>query len=121
MTQTIVIVGAGQGGFQVAASLRDEKFDGRIVLVGDEPELPYQRPPLSKAYMNRTMLDSGIYLRPETYFAQQNIELMIGETVTRIERVERNIVLGSGSRIAYDHLVLATGARNRLSSSTGSL
>lgn len=114
MTQTIVIVGAGQGGFQVAASLRDEKFDGRIVLVGDEPELPYQRPPLSKAFMNRTMLDSGIYLRPETYFAQQNIELMIGETVTRIERVERNIVLGSGSRIAYDHLVLATGARNRL-------
>jgi 3-phenylpropionate/trans-cinnamate dioxygenase ferredoxin reductase subunit len=112
--RTVVIVGAGQGGFQVAASLRDEKFDGRIVVVGDEPELPYQRPPLSKAYMNRTMLDSGIYLRPETYFTQQNIDVMAGETVTRIARGEKCVALGSGARLAYDHLVLATGARNRL-------
>lgn len=112
--RTVVIVGAGQGGFQVAASLRDGKFDGRIVLIGDEPEIPYQRPPLSKAYMNRTMLDSGIFLRPDAYFGQQNIELMTGETVTRIDRVDRSIAFGSGERLTYDHLVLATGARNRL-------
>ncbi|NIK48228.1 3-phenylpropionate/trans-cinnamate dioxygenase ferredoxin reductase subunit [Variibacter gotjawalensis] len=94
--------------------MRDEKFDGRIVLVGDEPELPYQRPPLSKAYMNRTMLDSGIYLRPDTFFAQHNIELMTGAMVTRVDRVAKQIALGSGGRLDYDHLVLATGARNRL-------
>lgn len=117
--RTVVIVGAGQGGLQVAASLRDARFDGRIILIGDEPELPYQRPPLSKAYMNRTMLDSGIYLRSEAYFPQQNIELMTGETVTRIDRADRSIALGSGARLGYDHLVLATGARNRLLSVAG--
>lgn len=119
MSRTIVIVGAGQGGFQVAASLRDEKFDGRIVLIGDEPELPYQRPPLSKAYMNRTMLDSGIYLRPESYFATQNIEVIAGVSAARIAREAKHVELDAGRTVAYDHLVLATGARNRLLPLTG--
>ena len=113
--RTVVIVGAGQGGFQVAASLRDEKFDGRIVTVGDEPELPYQRPPLSKAYMNRTMLDSGIYLRPETLLRAAEHRGDDGQDRQRASSAARRASRSApGRRLAYDHLVLATGARNRL-------
>jgi 3-phenylpropionate/trans-cinnamate dioxygenase ferredoxin reductase subunit len=66
---TVVIVGAGQGGFQVAASLREHRFEGRIVLVGDEPGLPYQRPPLSKAYLTGAMEADGLLLRRQPFYA----------------------------------------------------
>ena len=107
------IVGAGQAGFQAAASLRQEGFAGRIVLIGDEPVPPYQRPPLSKSYLAG---DSGLdelWLRPETFYTQHEIDLVAGEAVTAIDRRDRRLQLGSGGEIPWDHLVLATGARYR--------
>ena len=110
---TVVIVGAGQAGFQAATSLRQAGFDGRIVLVGDEPCIPYDRPPLSKSYLaGETGLD-GLWLRPETFYQKERIELELGETVTAIDRQTRHVELASGRKIAYDRLVLATGARFR--------
>ncbi|MBV9747364.1 MAG: FAD-dependent oxidoreductase [Acetobacteraceae bacterium] len=109
----MVIVGTGQGGFQVAASLREEGFDGRVLLVGDEPDLPYQRPPLSKAYLTGEADADLVRMRPETFFAEHGVELRAGEQVTRIDRAERQVVLASGKALPYDHLVLALGARNR--------
>ncbi len=109
----IVIAGAGQAGFQAAASLRDHGYAGRVVLVGDEPELPYQRPPLSKAYLDGKADEEMLQLRPASFFGEHGIEYRSGESLVRIRRAEREVELSSGQRLAYDHLVLATGSRNR--------
>ena len=109
----VVILGAGQGGFQVATSLREAGFTGCIALVGDEPELPYQRPPLSKAYLAGALAAEGVRLRPHSFYDDHRIELMAGERVTAIERRERRLLFASGAKLGYDHLVLATGARPR--------
>ena len=110
---TVVIVGTGQGGFQVAASLRDEGFDGRAILVGDEVHLPYQRPPLSKAYLTGEADADLVRMRPGKFFAEHGVELRAGERVARIDRAGQRVVLASGEALPYDHLVLALGARNR--------
>ena len=107
------ILGAGQAGFQAAASLRQEGFDGRIVLIGDEPVPPYQRPPLSKSYLAAESGLDELWLRPETFYPAHKIDLLAGETVRSIERKERRLRLGAGADIAWDHLILATGARFR--------
>jgi 3-phenylpropionate/trans-cinnamate dioxygenase ferredoxin reductase subunit len=110
----VAVVGAGQAGFQAASSLRQEGFGGRIVLIGDEPGLPYQRPPLSKSYLAG---DSGLdelWLRPEAFYEKQEIELVTGKAVTALDRARRCLVLASGGTIECDHLVLATGARCRM-------
>jgi len=109
----VAIVGTGQAGFQAAASLRQDGFAGRIVMIGDEPVPPYQRPPLSKSYLAR---DSGLdelWLRPESFYAQHQIEVLARETLTAIDRTERRLQLASGAELSWDHLVLATGARFR--------
>jgi 3-phenylpropionate/trans-cinnamate dioxygenase ferredoxin reductase component len=109
----VAIVGAGQAGFQTASSLRQEGFDGRIVLIGDEAGLPYQRPPLSKSYLAG---DSGLdelWLRPQAFYETQRIELVTDETVTAIDQPGHRLRLGSGGAIPCDHVVLATGARFR--------
>jgi 3-phenylpropionate/trans-cinnamate dioxygenase ferredoxin reductase subunit len=112
-SERIVIVGSGQAGFQVAASLRDEGYGGAITIVGEEPDLPYQRPPLSKAYLSGKANDDQILLRPQAFYATRNIELRAPEQVVRILRGAQQVELGCGARIGYDHLVLATGARAR--------
>src|SRR3984893_7871737 len=107
------IIGAGQAGFRAGASLRDSGFAGRVILIGDEPVPPYQRPPLSKSYLAG---DSGLeelWLRPESFYAKQEIDLVAGETVTAIDRTERRLRLASGGEVSWDHVVLATGARYR--------
>jgi 3-phenylpropionate/trans-cinnamate dioxygenase ferredoxin reductase subunit len=109
----VAIVGAGQAGFQVAASLRDEGFGGRVVLIGDEPALPYQRPPLSKSYLAGQTGVDDLWLRPVEFYAKQQIDLIHGDAVTSIGRQARRLELASGAAIAWDHLVLATGARCR--------
>jgi 3-phenylpropionate/trans-cinnamate dioxygenase ferredoxin reductase component len=109
----VAIVGAGQAGFQTASSLRQEGFDGRVVLIGDEPGLPYQRPPLSKSYLAGESGLDELWLRPEAFYEKQGIDLVTGETVTAIDRPRRRLRLASGGEIACDHLVLATGARFR--------
>jgi len=110
----VVVVGAGHGGFQLAASLRQHGYDGRVMLIGDEPHLPYQRPPLSKDYLDGKIGLDLLLMRPETFFTEHRIDLLMGETVTAIDRAAKTVVVASGSRIEYDHLVLATGARNRI-------
>jgi 3-phenylpropionate/trans-cinnamate dioxygenase ferredoxin reductase subunit len=109
----VAIVGTGQAGFQAAASLRQEGFSGRIVLIGDEPVPPYQRPPLSKSYLARESGLDELWLRPEIFYTQHQIEVLAGESVTAIDRSERRLQLASGGKLAWDHLVLATGARCR--------
>ena len=116
---TTVIVGTGQAGFQVAASLRDLNYDGRIVLVGDEIHHPYQRPPLSKAYLDGKTDEVGLQIRPERFFADRRIDIRVGQRVDRIDREQRAVVLGSGETLDYDNLVLATGSRNRVLQGSG--
>lgn len=109
---TVLVVGAGQSGFQAVASLRDRGFDGRVVLIGDEPGVPYQRPPLSKAYLAGTAGLEQLHLRDEDFFAEKDIELVAGR-VAEIDRTASRVRLEDGTEQAYDFLVLATGARNR--------
>lgn len=109
---SVTIVGAGQAGFQVAASLRQGGFKGKVSLIGDEPGLPYQRPPLSKAYMLGKIKRESLAFRPEAFYQEQDIEL-IHDTAVEIDRQNRQVVLKSGNSCQYDHLVLATGAHNR--------
>jgi 3-phenylpropionate/trans-cinnamate dioxygenase ferredoxin reductase subunit len=110
---SVVIVGAGQAGFQAAASLRELGYAGRVVLVGDEACLPYQRPPLSKAHLKAEAEDHQLHFRPDTFFAERAIELRAPECVRAIDRAARRVELASGATLGYDHLVLATGARPR--------
>ncbi len=113
MEPGIVVVGAGQAGFQLAASLREGGYRGPVTLVGDEPALPYQRPPLSKAYLAGKTDADGLALRPAGFFADHDITHRVASPATGIDRDGRRLVLGDGTALPYHHLVLATGARNR--------
>ncbi len=108
-----LIIGAGQGGFQVAASLREHGYAAPIILIGDEGMLPYQRPPLSKAYLLGEMGAERLLLRPQAFYATRSIELVLDDAARAIDRAAGSATLASGRRVAYDHLVLALGARNR--------
>jgi 3-phenylpropionate/trans-cinnamate dioxygenase ferredoxin reductase component len=109
----VIIVGAGHGGYQAAASLRQSGFGGRVCLINDEAHLPYQRPPLSKAYIKGSAGPESLMFRPEKFYADQKIELIAGR-VGSIDRQSRKVKLASGDVFDYGHVVLATGARNRL-------
>ncbi|MBE7244921.1 MAG: oxidoreductase [Actinomycetospora chiangmaiensis] len=113
MEPGIVVVGAGQAGFQVAASLREGGYHGSLTLVGDEAALPYQRPPLSKAYLAGKTDAEGLALRPATFFADHGITRHEASPAAAIDRGGRRLLLADGSALPYAHLVLATGARNR--------
>lgn len=109
----VVIVGAGHAGGSVAAFLRQYGHEGRIVLIGDEPLLPYQRPPLSKAWLKGEADADSLLLKPADWYAENNVMLRLGGVAERINRSERTVTLASGEVIPYDFLVLATGARAR--------
>jgi len=109
----VVIVGAGHAGFQLAASLRQLGYRERIGLINDEAHLPYQRPPLSKAYLKGTGGPDSLMFRPDRFYREQNIDLIADRAVS-IDRAARKLLLASGASLDYGHLVLATGARNRL-------
>lgn len=109
----IVIVGAGHGGVQLAASLREEGYDGKLILLGDEKDLPYQRPPLSKAYLKRATPEDGVLLRGPDFYPKNNIELVLGERAIEIDRAARRLHLKSGQTLDYTRLVLATGGVQR--------
>ncbi len=109
----VIIAGAGHAGFQLAASLRQNGFAERIALLNDEGHLPYQRPPLSKAYLKGTGGPDTLMFRPEKFYHDQNIDL-IADRAAAIDRAARKVTLASGASLDYGHLVLATGARNRL-------
>jgi len=110
---TVAIVGAGLAGFQVASALRDQKFAGRVVLVGDEPHRPYHRPPLSKSFLLADTDEPSLAMRPDAYYAEKQIELMSSTRAVAIDRTHRKLALDNGSVVDFEHLVLAVGARNR--------
>src|SRR5580658_7737341 len=110
---TIVIVGAGHGGVQLAASLREEGYGGKLILLGDEKDLPYQRPPLSKAFMKRETPEDGVLLRGPDFYAQKSIDLRLGERAVEIDHAARVLRLASGIPVPYGRLVLSTGGLQR--------
>ncbi len=108
----VVIVGAGQAGASCAAKLRSSGFDGDVTLIGAEPVPPYQRPPLSKAYLLGDMALERLYLRPQRFYEEQSISLRMGAPVTGIDSTAKTLTL-AGETIAYDDLVLTTGSAPR--------
>ncbi len=109
----VVIVGAGHAGVQAAAALREDGFERAITLLSAEAELPYQRPPLSKAYLKGQMDLAGLPLKAQPFFDKHQIGLALGVAATRIDRAGRFVELSNGETTPYDHLILATGARAR--------
>jgi 3-phenylpropionate/trans-cinnamate dioxygenase ferredoxin reductase subunit len=110
---TVVIVGASLTGAKAAEALREEGFDGRIVLLGEEAERPYERPPLSKDYLRGEAGREKIYVHDEGFYAAHDIELRTSTPVTVLEPGSSEVVLASGERLRYDRLLLATGATPR--------
>jgi 3-phenylpropionate/trans-cinnamate dioxygenase ferredoxin reductase subunit len=109
----IVIVGASLAGATAAATLREEGFDGEIRLIGAEPELPYNRPPLSKGYLRQQERFEDQLVKPAAFYAEQRIELTLGVRATAIDAAQRVVVLATGERVAYDRLLVTTGSRHR--------
>ena len=108
----IVVVGAGQAGAACVARLRSDGFDGEITLIGEESAPPYQRPPLSKKYLLGEMELERLYLRPESYYPENAIDLHLDMTVEAIDRQAKCVISGE-TRVPYDHLVLTTGSYPR--------
>lgn len=113
MNDSVVIVGAGQAGFEAATSLRSKGYAGDITVIGDEAGVPYQRPPLSKAYLKGQADPDSVALRPLDYFPAHRIDLRCAYPVVDIDRPGKTVELANGTRVGYDHLILATGTRNR--------
>ncbi len=113
MPQTFVIVGAGLAGAKAAETLRSEGFDGRIVLIGAEAERPYERPPLSKEYLRGEATREKVYVHQDGFYEENEIELRVRTSVAAVDAASREAVLESGERLAFDRLLLATGAAPR--------
>ncbi len=111
--QTFVIAGASLAGAKAAETLRDEGFDGRVVLVGTEQERPYERPPLSKEYLRGEAGRDKVYVHGEGYYAEHDIDVRLGRTVTRIDTPAKHVTLDDGEQVPYDRLLIATGSEPR--------
>src|SRR3954452_5760157 len=109
----IVIAGAGHAGGSAARFLRQYGWKGGIVLVGEEPDAPYQRPPLSKAWLKGEATAESLALRPARFYVQQSIDMRLGTRVTAVDRAARQVALSDGTTLGYDRLILALGARPR--------
>lgn len=116
----MVIIGAGHAAGQAAASLRQEKYTGPITIIGDEAHLPYQRPPLSKAYLSGSQEVERVYLRAEKFYQEKEIDLKLSTRATAIDPDAKAVELEDGSKIDYDKLLISTGSRPRLLSIPGS-
>lgn len=115
--ETVLIIGAGQAAAQTAVSLRQGGFDGKITIIGDEPHPPYQRPPLSKAYLKGELEDERLYFKNSEWYEAQNVEVITGTKVTSIDiehsHAKTNAKSDKDRTVAFDHLVFTTGSRNR--------
>lgn len=109
----VLIVGAGHGGANAAALLRQHGFDGSVSLVGDENAFPYQRPPLSKDYLKGAMSEEDLLIKPRDFYADQQIDVRFGCAATELDAASRKLTLADGTVLEYDALVLATGAAPR--------
>jgi 3-phenylpropionate/trans-cinnamate dioxygenase ferredoxin reductase subunit len=110
MVSSIVVVGGGQAGAQAIDTLRREGFTGRLVLVCDEPELPYQRPPLSKKFLSAELAADRLLFRHRTFYDEHRVELMLGVGAERLDTSQRRVHLSDGVTLAYDKLLLCLGA-----------
>jgi 3-phenylpropionate/trans-cinnamate dioxygenase ferredoxin reductase subunit len=119
MYESIVIAGGGQAAVQAIDTLRRKGFTGKLVLVGDEPWLPYQRPPLSKKYLAGALERERLLLRPPHFYESHSIETRLGRRVEEISRHEQRLRLDDGSNVAYDALLIATGSRPRTLAAPG--
>ncbi len=115
----VVIVGAGHGGAQVAIMLRTQKFTGSIAIIGDEPELPYERPPLSKEYFAGEKEFERIQLRPAKYWDEREVAMLLGTRVVSVDPAAHNVTTAGGETIGYGKLVWATGGSPRMLPITG--
>jgi 3-phenylpropionate/trans-cinnamate dioxygenase ferredoxin reductase subunit len=113
MSGRIIIVGAGHAAGQLVMSLRTDGFSGSITVIGEEPHVPYQRPPLSKQYLGGDVRLAKLYLRPVEWYRDTGIELILGTAVTGIDRAAKTIALSDGRTMEYDQLALTTGSRVR--------
>jgi 3-phenylpropionate/trans-cinnamate dioxygenase ferredoxin reductase subunit len=113
MSERIVIIGAGQAAAQAVMTLRAEGFDGSLTIIGDEPYLPYQRPPLSKTYLMGTLDRERLFLRPDAFYADARCELILNASVTTIKRAAKTVTLDNGNSLPYDKLLITTGSRVR--------
>lgn len=113
MPPTFVIVGASLAGGSAAVTLREEGFDGRVILIGEETHLPYERPPLSKEYLRGERPFSSALVRPPGFYPAQQIETRLGVRATQIHPAARVVELAGGERVPYDKVLIATGSRNR--------
>ncbi|MEU1027000.1 NAD(P)/FAD-dependent oxidoreductase, partial [Streptomyces sp. NPDC005904] len=111
--QTFVIVGGGLAGAKAAETLRSEGFTGRVILVGDERDHPYERPPLSKGYLLGKEERGSVFVHEPGWYAQADVELHLGQPVVAIDREAKSVRLGDGTAVHYDKLLLATGAEPR--------
>jgi 3-phenylpropionate/trans-cinnamate dioxygenase ferredoxin reductase component len=109
----LVIVGGNLTGGAVVSTLRTEGFDGRVVLIGQEPHLPYERPPLSKGYLRGEEPAEHAFLRPQEWYQENEVELHLGVAATRLDPGNHQVELSDGERIGYDEILVATGGRNR--------
>ena len=112
-TRTHVIVGAGLAGAKAAEALREDGFNGRIVLLGSEREAPYERPPLSKDYLRGELEREKVYVHPEDFYAEHEIELRLGRNAESLDTSSKELALDDGERLRFDRLLLATGAEPR--------
>ena len=110
---SFVIVGAGLCGGAAAQTLREEGFDGRITLVGEEPHLPYERPPLSKEYLRGEQEKHQLFVHPEAWYSEQEVEARLGIRATAIDLTTKTVSLSDGDELTYDSLLIATGGRPR--------
>jgi len=115
----IVIVGAGHAGAQAAIALRQRKFEGSIALIGDEPELPYERPPLSKEYLSGEKTFERILIRPEAFWQERDVAMVLGAPVVAVDPAAQTVTMSTGARIGYSTLIWATGGRPRRLSCAG--
>ena len=113
MPEQIVIVGAGQAGVQAVQTLRAEGFTGALTMIGDEAYPPYQRPPLSKAYLLGSFARERLFLKADAFYRETGCELILNATVTAIDRAAKTVSLRDGRTLPYDKLLLATGTRVR--------
>ena len=111
--ERVVIIGGGQAAAQACASLRQFGFEGAITLIGDEAALPYQRPPLSKAYMKGELAEERLYFKPAAWYEDQNIDTVLSVRATGIDRSARTVSLEHGGSVEYDALIITTGSRPR--------
>lgn len=119
MTYDVVIVGAGHGGAQAAAGLRQRKFTGSVAVIGEEPEMPYERPPLSKDYLSGNKTFERILIRPESFWADRDVGMLTGRKVVAVDPAAHTVTTEDGATIGYGTLVWAAGGHARRMSCAG--